>query len=133
MNPCTSPYVPWYLGITKIPAGYSWISPEMALASHFNVPQADLSYRPGRAWWAFQSVQDLADAAYAEVLPEIEKTRDALEQLWADSQSAFERQVYDVFKRDPGKARAMLTDYTNAQAGKAWRTWRALFDQLMKI
>ena len=28
LNPCTSPYVPWYLGITKVPAGYTWMSPK---------------------------------------------------------------------------------------------------------
>lgn len=133
LNPCTSPYVPWYLGITKIPAGYSWMSPEAALASHFDVPQADLSYRPGRAWWAFQSVQDLADAAYAQVFPKIAEARDTLENLWAESQAQFERQVYEVFKEDPARARAMLTDYTNAQAKKAWQAWRALFDELMKL
>ena len=71
-------------GITKVPAGYTWMSPEEALASHFSVPQSDLSYRPGRAWWAFRNVQDLADAAYAEVFPEIREARDALEKTWAE-------------------------------------------------
>ncbi|MGI6620796.1 MAG: dipeptidase [Bacillota bacterium] len=132
LNPCTSPYVPWYLGITKVPAGYTWMSPEEALASHFSVPQSDLSYRPGRAWWAFRNVQDLADAAYAEVFPEIREARDALEKTWAEQQIQFERQVYGVFKEDPEKARAMLTDYTQAQAVRAWRTWWALFQRLMQ-
>ncbi|HHY11668.1 MAG TPA: dipeptidase [Firmicutes bacterium] len=132
LNPCTSPYVPWYLGITKIPAGYGWILPQVALGNHFDVPNADLSYRPGRAWWAFQNVQDLADASYAKVIPEIAQKRDDLEKQWADSQAQFEQSVHEAFKQDPLKTRAMLTNYTNAQAGLAWRTWRALFDELME-
>jgi len=77
-------------------------------------------------------VQDLADAAYAQVFPRISEARDALEKEWADSQARFEQQVYEVFKHDPDKARAMLTHYTHTQARKAWLRWRALFDELMK-
>lgn len=131
LNPCTSPFVPWYLGMERVPMGYGWYAPHVGAASHFNVPQADLSHRPGRAWWAFQDVQDLADAAYAEVIGEIAARRDALEKEWEDAQAEFEAKVYKAFQEDPAKAVAMLTDYTNEQAVLAWKSWRRLFNDLM--
>ncbi|HHW27563.1 MAG TPA: dipeptidase [Firmicutes bacterium] len=133
LNPCTSPYVPWYLGISKVPAGYGWLLPQVAFANHFNVPAGDLSYRPGRAWWAFQDVQDLADASYKTVIKTIKERRDALETKWVNAQEAFEAAARQAFLEDPAKGIRMLTEYTDAQAGLAWRTWRALFNDLMKV
>ncbi len=131
LNPCTSPYVPWYLGIDRVPAGYGWYAPHIGAASHFSVPPADLSHRPGRAWWAFQDVQDLADASYACVIKEIAARRDALEKKWENAQAAFEAKAYRAFEDDPAKAVAMLTEYTNSQAVLAWKSWRKLFADLL--
>lgn len=131
LNPCTSSYVPWYLGIDKIPAGFGWISPETGLANHFDVPPADLSYRPGRAWWAFQDVQDLADESYAEFIGKISESRDALEEMWRKSQNEFEARVSETLSDNPGRAIKMLTAYTDKQARLAWTTWRKLFQDLL--
>lgn len=131
LNPCTSPYVPWYLGITKVPAGYCWFAPEVAASNHFSVPAGDLSYRPGRAWWAFQDVQDLADASYAAVIKEIAARRDGLEKSWESAQADFEAKARGAYRTDPARAAAMLTEYTDAQAGLAWRSWRKLFADLL--
>lgn len=132
LNPCTSPYVPWYLGITKIPAGYGWMTPETGFSTHFNVPPDDLSYRPGRAWWAFRDVQDLADASYASVIEEIIRRRDTLEERWVAAQPQVEAKAQELLKTDPQQAIAFLTEYTNEQAVLAWKTWRALFNDLMR-
>ncbi|MEN6499444.1 MAG: C69 family dipeptidase [Rectinema sp.] len=132
LNPCTSPYVPWYLGITKVPDGYGWLDPKTGMASHFKVPVGDLMYRPSRAWWAFQDVQDLADYAYGDIVEQIQSKRDALEKRWADAQAKVEAKAYALYKEDPEMARAYLTAYTNEQAGLAWRSWRDLFDSLLK-
>lgn len=131
LNPCTSVYVPWYLGSTRVPAGYGWFDPEKALANHFSVPAGDLGYRPGRAWWAFQDVQDLADASYATVVGAIQQRREALEAKWSETQPEFEAKVRAALRRDAAEAAELLTAYTNAQATLAWRTWRALFSELM--
>lgn len=132
LNPCTSPYVPWYLGITKVPDGYGWLDPKTGMASHFKVPVSDLMHRPSRAWWAFQDVQDLADYAYGDVVARIQSKRDALEKRWTGAQAKVEAKAYALYKEDPEKARAYLTEYTNEQADLAWSSWRTLFDSLIK-
>ncbi len=133
LNPCTSPYVPWYLGAAVVPPGYGWITPRLGLRNHFDVPAADLTYRPGRAWWAFQDVKDLADASYATVIEEIRRRRDALEARWIAAQPDFEAKALKAYQEDPSGAVKMLTEYTNEQAGLAWRAWRKLFDDLMEM
>lgn len=133
LNPCTSPYVPWYLGSSKIPAGYGWILPQTGLGNHFSVPAGDLGYRPGRAWWAFQDVQDLADASYASVIRPISAKRDELEKKWAADQAEFEAKAREAFSKDATVGAAMLTEYTNHQAVLAWKTWRELFSELLRL
>ncbi len=132
LNPCTSPYVPWYLGITRVPDGYGWLTPEEGMATHFNPDPSDLAYNPDRAWWAFQDVQNVADARYKEVITEIAQRRDTLEKQWAAAQHGIETAAYNQFKKDPAKAMEFLTDYTNKQAGQAWRTWKTLYQDLTK-
>ena len=132
LNPCTSPYVPWYLGASRIPGGYGWILPQVGFNNHFTAPAGDLSYRPGRAWWAFQDVQDLADASYASVILPIAKEREALEKKWAEEQAEFEAKAREAYRQNPATAIAMLTEYTNNQAVRAWKTWRKLFEELMR-
>lgn len=132
LTPCTSPYVPWYLGITKIPAGYGWLTHEIGMTTHFSVPQADLSYRPGRAWWAFQDIKDLADASYSSVIREIVRKRDQLEEQWRLMQHEIEARAHEAYEKDPAEARKILTRYTEEQAVLAWKTWRTLFEDLMR-
>lgn len=132
-NPCTSPFVPWYLGATEVPPGYGWIHPRLGMYNHFNVPVSDLTYRPGRAWWAFQDVKDLADGDYLRFFDVIKRERDSLERMCSAEQKGFESRVHHTFKEDREKAASMLTDYTNKQADLAWRTWRKLFNELLKL
>lgn len=130
-NPCTSPFVPWYLGATRVPTGYGWLTPAAGLASHFAVAASDLAYRPSRAWWAFQNVQDLADASYATAIGEITHRRELLERQWNRGRAEFEARVATAARNDPPRVAELLTDYTNTQAGLAWRIWRALFQELL--
>lgn len=101
--------------------------------NHFNVPVSDLTYRPGRAWWAFQDVKDLADGDYLRFFDVIKRERDSLERMCSAEQKGFESRVHHTFKEDREKAASMLTDYTNKQADLAWRTWRKLFNELLKL
>lgn len=132
LNPCTSPYVPWYLGIAEVPDGYGWLTPEIGMATHFNPDPSDLAYNPDRAWWAFQDVQDLANADYKGVVDEIVQRRNTLEKQWMAAQSGIESAAYAQFKKDPAKAVEFLTKYTNNQAAQAWQAWEKIDKELTK-
>jgi dipeptidase len=132
LNPCTSPYVPWYLGIDRVPDGYGWLTPEEGMATHFNPDPSDLAHNPDRAWWTFQDVQNVADERYKEVIREIARRRDALEKQWAAAQRGIETAAYAQFEKDPLKAVEFLTEYTDKQAGQAWAAWRTLYEHLTR-
>ena len=121
-RPCTSPYVPWYLGIQRIPDGFRFGDPVRAMANHFNPTAADLSYDPEKAWWTFVDVQNIAEPQYvqAEVVREIQRSRDALEREFLKEQAVMEEKAYSLYRKNRPEALELLTDYTNRQAGKAW-------------
>ena len=130
LNPCTSPYVPWYLGITKVPEGYSWYGPEESLDRHFQVPESDLSYNKDRAWWVFYGVQEKANNSYRSVIDKIIDFRDELERQWHQYQALIEDQALRWLGTDRDKAKEILNEYTSTQAVLAWRRWRELLNIL---
>ena len=134
-RPCTSPYVPWYLGIQKIPDGYSFGDPVRAMANHFNPTAADLSYDPEKAWWTFVDVQNIAEPQYVQggAVREIQKYRESLEKGFLQEQPGLEARAYWLYKKNPSEALKLLTDHTNTGAQKAWDTARRLYQILAKV
>jgi dipeptidase len=73
--PCASPYIPWYFGSKRIPAPY----------------QAGQNMSsPDSAYWAFQSLSNLAEKNYQKRIPVIQDRWNALEKEAELSQSFFE-------------------------------------------
>jgi dipeptidase len=134
-RPCTSPYVPWYLGIQRIPAGYSLGDPIRAMANHFNPTAENLGYNPGRAWWTFVDIQNIAEPQYrqGETIKEIQKYRDALEEEFLKEQARLEAQAYSLDDKNHQEAMRYLTDYTSKQAGKTWDMARRICQKLAAI
>jgi dipeptidase len=132
-RPCTSAYVPWYLGIQRVPEGYGWKDPVEAMASHFKPSEDDLSRNPDRAWWAFMDLQNGLEpryfgddkereaGAYAgrDVL-RVQKRWGELEKLWLGRQKAVEAEANALEKKGAEVVREYLTRYTSDQAKKAW-------------
>jgi dipeptidase len=131
-RPCTSAYVPWYLGIQRVPEGYGWKDPVEAMASHFKPSEDDLSRNPDRAWWAFMDLQNGLEpryfgddkereaGAYAgrDVL-RVQKRWGELEKLWLGRQKAVEAEANALEKKGAEAVREYLTRYTSDQAKKA--------------
>lgn len=114
-HPCTSPYVPWYLGITEIPDGYGWIDADIGLKTHFEPPLEDLSYNPERSWWAFMDVQNIVEPQYGKVILQLKNNVSTLEKEWSND-----------FKNDNDLKKIMtapqLTEYTHHKVEQA-RNW----------
>ena len=127
---CISPFVPWYLGILKVPEGYSWIEPLEGMATHFHPSVNDVSYNPNRAWWAFMDLQNIADPQYGEVVDEIQKHVAELEKQWANKQKDIETTARTMYEQDPQKAKEYLTKYTHEAAKQAWDLAAELYGKL---
>jgi dipeptidase len=127
---CTSPYIPFYLGMTSVPDGFGWIDPVEGMANHFSPPAEDFVNDPERAWWAFINLQNLIEPQYGEVIDEVQKEVFRLEKQWASKQKGIEAAAYAQYKKDPDKAREFLTKHTNQEAAKAVDLAKRLYKKL---
>ena len=120
LTPCVSPYVPWYLGITKAPYGYGWQDPRTAQATHFDPSESDVRYHPQRAFWAFKTLKYLTDFDYKGTHGTIWESVRKLEEKWDAEQEGVQKIYRELFAKNPDTAAEFLNGYTGAQARLAW-------------
>jgi len=130
LTPCISPYVPWYLGMTKIPDGYNWCEPLVAQKTHFCPPASDDEYHIDRAFWTFMTVKYLTDFDYKGTHEILQESIRALEENWSVEQADVEAEYHTKLKKDPAAATEFITEYTTAQAKKAWDWAQTMIQRL---
>jgi len=118
-RPCIQPFVPWYLGITKVPAAYTNGSYSEALAEHFNFDKKNYVKESGLAYWAFSDFADQTDKEYGRQIGSLRKAKAAFENNLFSAQAPFEQKVLKEYQKNPAKAKVLLTDYTVKAAGQA--------------
>lgn len=121
-RPCSSPFIPWYMGLTAIPQGYESIEHAAALASHFLVGESELRPDSRMAFWDFHTLQNVREMNLAFAPEVVEEGLAQLEEEWAFTKAAVDEAYRRLVPQSPTAARALLTDYTAAQAQKA-RRW----------
>lgn len=119
-RPCAAPFVPWYLGILKLPKGYEWINYKASQVSHFAVDPSEFKYDPHYAYWAFRTLQDTMEFDYQYCQEKVHSSIKELETEWTTTKPVID-QAYKALKdADETYARQLLTDYTCQQAQRAW-------------
>jgi dipeptidase len=115
-NPATTPHVPIYIGIAQMPASY--------------MIDGRWAFSRDCAWWAFRTVSRLANFRWQEMSQDIAKVWKPLEdQAFAD-QAKFEEEALALYRKDPKKARELLTKYSQDLANKAVAAYWKLGDDL---
>lgn len=115
-NPATTPHVPIYIGIAQMPAPY--------------MVDGRWAFSRDCAWWAFRTVSRLANFRWQEMSKDIEAVWKPIEDGAFAGQAKFEEEALAVWKKDPKKAREMLTKYSHDIAGKAVAAYWKLADDL---
>jgi dipeptidase len=124
-TPCSSVYVPYYLGVGEFPKPYASLSGV---------------YDRENAFWVFNSLQNLVDHHYAQKARfENGEMRaiDYVAGLWREfedqefsMQEAVEKTAHELYKKDRSLARTFLEAYSNALGLRAFITAQALEDTL---
>ncbi len=124
-TPCSSVYVPYYLGVLGFPTPYTFLSDE---------------YDRDNAFWVFNSLENLTDWNYAEKgKTESGGTRaiDYVAGFWKDFeereftvQAAVEKTALELYREDKALARFFLDAHSNALGLKAFTDAQALADTL---
>jgi len=115
-NPATTPHIPFYCGITKMPDSYMIDGRE--------------KYRTDCAWWAFRRVSQLCGFRYGDMSQETEKVWRRIEDQAFNNQVSFEKEMLDLYNKKPKDAVEALTKYSNELAEKAVKRYWELGDEL---
>jgi dipeptidase len=115
-NPATTPHVPIYIGISQMPASY--------------MVDGRWAFSRECAWWAFRTVSRLANFRWQEMTQDIQKVWKEAEDGWFTNQVKFEEEALALYKKDPKKARELLTKYSQDQANQTVAAYWKLADDL---
>jgi len=115
-NPATTPHTPFYIGIDRMPDSY--------------MVDGRRAYRRDCAWWAYRTVSKLALFRWQEMTKDIEKIWRDIEDRAFGNQAAFEAEALAIYKKDPKKAKELLTKYCLDQASQAVAAYWKLADEL---
>ncbi len=125
-RPDASIYVPWYAGMTAIPAGYSSGGRRHAEQRHMD-PEFKALGSPSR-FATVCAYERRLDAVYGAQFLAIDRARDALETRWFAAQAKIEAKAMQLDNEDPGAAAQFLTAYCHErqdEAGKLVAEWAA--------
>jgi len=110
---CIQPYIPVYLGITRVPERFEKESFDKASANHFNYERNLKDLFSDHASWVFSKYAEIIDDNYEAEIKEIKKYCEKSERKLLRRQRGFEKKVLKVYCKDDWKAREMLTSYTS--------------------
>lgn len=124
-EPCSSGFVPWYLGATDIPevfrkAPESFYTTQRDLLDyHFNPPAETGDLDLDTASGVFTHLGRLVDANYGKVIDYVKKEWQTFEERAFALQPAVENTALQLYKKDKALAGEFLSFYTDAQAVKS--------------
>jgi dipeptidase len=115
-NPATTPHIPFYCGISKMPDSY--------------MVDGRWGYRMDCAWWAFRRVSKLALFRWQDMTQDIEQVWKPIEEKAFTEQAQIEEEALRLYKEDPQKAKEFLTKYCLDIANDAVAAYWTLGDNL---
>lgn len=93
----------------------------------FNDPKADdITFSENSAFWVCNWVSNMIYPRYAQMFPELEKVRDAMDEKFEQQQAATEAEAMNRYSQSENDAVKYLTNYSNTQAAYMLDTWKNL-------
>jgi dipeptidase len=111
-------YTPMYCGITKVPENYAVGNGSM------------MEFSDKSAFWIFNQVSNFAYTRYNYMIPEIKAKQQELENDYVQDIKKTDEAALALYKKNPKKARAFLTDYSCQAGGRTFTTWKGLYAYL---
>jgi len=128
-RPDSQPFIPFYLGIDRVPDNYHYDDPITALRHHFNPPQFYYDKNEDHAFWTFWKLADWVDQDYAGRINEVRQRWDEFESTAIKKQAGFETELLAIYQQDRPKAKSMLTKYSTDWAQQCTEIARSLRSQ----
>jgi dipeptidase len=116
-NQYTSTYVPIYAGTQKIAPAYKTYDPD--------------KFSDDSARWAVDFVDNLLYLRWQEAIKDLRKVRDPLEASFFENQRSIDKEALALYKTNPEKAKAFLTEFTWKSMEKTVEMYRELREYLI--
>ena len=135
-RPCSNGFVPWYLGITKIPGAFHkapeslYTTQKDLLDYHFNMPDEAWNLDLESSASLFKLLAKLVDVNYKRTIGMVQKTWKEFEEREFAMQPVIEESALKLYKKDKSLAKEFLTFYSNSQALKSLEVAKNLIDKL---
>ncbi len=112
-------YVPMYCGITKVPETFA----------EGNRSMFDFTWNS--AFWTFNFVANFAYSKYNEMIVDVQKVQNELEDKFIAFQPAVDKAAEELYKTNPKLALEYLTDYSVCQGNMTVARWQELGGDLL--
>ena len=112
-------YVPMYCSIHEVPKAFA-------------VGTGDFQkFSWDSAFWVFNFVSNYSYSRYRDMIQDIKKVQGQLESNFMSMQPEIEKAALQLYRQAPELARDYLTLYSQTQAAKTVKRWRALGEDLL--
>lgn len=108
-------YSPMYCGMNKVPPSFAVGNGSM------------MEYSPDAAFWVFNQVSNLAYTRYDYMIPYIQERQKKLETAYITEISKIDQEAAEIFKKNPGKAIQLITDYSVKSGEQTVKEWKDLY------
>lgn len=115
----TTVFAPMYCGITKVPHSFAEGNGNM------------LEYSPTSAFWTFNFVANWAYTRYSDMIKDIQPVQRSLELGYLEETSKIDKEASALYKTNPAKARALLTNYSVKTGDALQARWKKLGEYLL--
>jgi len=108
-EPMSTCYVPFYVGVTRIAAPYYTCN--------------TTTFSRESAWWAFNFTANWAGLKYSYMIRDIQEKQDEIELAEIEAVGKTDERALALYRKDPEKARQLLTAYCETQANQVVKDW----------
>jgi dipeptidase len=108
-------YSPMYCGISSVPSAFAVGNGSM------------MEFNENAAFWVFNQVSNFAYTRYNLMIPIIQAKQKELEHKYLQETVDIDKKAAEMYKKDPKKAVAFLTDYSVKSGNSTVTEWKQLY------
>lgn len=119
---CSSVLTPWYAGINSVPESYHIDVPaekNVQTDFHFNPPAGTYQYDEEKAFWIFNTLENLVDLNYRKDIKVVKPVWKEFEEEEFKMQEEIEQKALELYKKDHELSATFLTNYCSGKALQA--------------
>ena len=109
---CVNPYIPVYLGVTKLPEYLSIYSAEETALRHFDVDKQIYERNNDKAWWSFVEVAEYVDEHYENRINKRVNIKNDLQSQFFIRFEEVDKEIMDTWKSDRKRSETIINNFT---------------------